>query len=97
MKSPRVALALIALWAATAVPARASDYSGAVAGREADSVWQGHFTGGKNLAPGAEPIPLAWVDVKERFASLRDCSAWLHQMKRVYSTYEGWKGCMRIR
>ncbi|MFO1118289.1 MAG: hypothetical protein U1E28_21680 [Beijerinckiaceae bacterium] len=97
MRSARPVLAVLTFCLLAAAPAGAADYSRAVAVEEAGSVWQGHFTGGNNLAPGVEPIPLAWVDVKERFASLRECSAWLHQMKRAYSTYEGWKGCMRIR
>ena len=62
-----------------------------------DSLWLGHFSGGRNLAPGAEPIPLDWVDVKQNFASLRDCSAWLKDMTQTYSTYEGWKTCVQIR
>ncbi len=97
MRSARQAFAVLSFCLLAAAPAGAADYEGSVMAREAGSVWQGHFTGGKNLAPGVEPIPLAWVDVKERFASVHDCSAWLHQMKRVYSTYEGWKGCLRIR
>lgn len=60
-------------------------------------VWQGHFTGGRNFAPGAQPTALDWADVTARFASLRDCGRWMRDLKRQYPTYEGWKGCIRIR
>ena len=63
----------------------------------APQVWQGHFTGGRNLAPGAQPTALDWADVTARFASLPDCARWMHDLKRQYSTYQGWKGCLRIR
>ena len=77
-------------------PASAADYAGGPAVVD-DSLWLGHFSGGRNLAPGAEPIPLDWLDVKQDFASLRDCSAWLRDLTRAYTTYEGFKTCVRIR
>ena len=61
------------------------------------SVWLGPVSGGRNLAPGADPIPLDWVDVRQRFASLGECSAWLRAMRRAYPTYEGWKTCLVVR
>ncbi|MFV0279129.1 MAG: hypothetical protein ACK5JM_00035 [Rhodoblastus sp.] len=63
----------------------------------APAVWQGHFTGGRNLAPGRQPTALDWVDTTRRFATLRECAGWMRAMSREYSTYEGWKGCLRIR
>ena len=97
MKTARTLFALTAL-ALGVSQATAADYSGAdVPAPYDDSLWLGHFSGGRNLAPGAEPIPLDWIDVRQNFASLRDCSAWVHDMTRAYSTYEGWKTCVRIR
>ena len=61
------------------------------------SVWLGHFSGGRNLAPGADPMPIDWTDVKQRFATLGDCAHWLKDMRRAYPTYEGWKTCLPIR
>ena len=96
MKTARTLLALTFLIGG-AVAAGAADYREAIVSAPADSVWLGHFSGGRNLAPGAEPIPLDWVDVKQNFDSLRDCAAWQKDVKRAYSTYEGWKTCVRIR
>ncbi len=62
-----------------------------------DSLWLGHFTGGRNLAPGVQPTALDWVDRYERFASLGSCAGWVRNMTRSYSTYQGWKGCVRLR
>lgn len=87
---------LIVLSAGTAA-AQAADYRVARAAAASDSLWLGHFTGGRNLAPGVQPIPLDWVDVKERFGSLRACSTWIAQYKRAYHTYEGYKTCVRLR
>jgi len=82
--------------------ARAADYAGPVVTREIivvqpQQVWQGHFTGGRNFAPGVQPTALDWADVTARFPSLRDCGRWMRDLKRQYPTYEGWKGCTRIR
>lgn len=97
MKTARALVALMVL-AGGAACAQAADVAvRTVVAVPDDSVWLGHFSGGRNLAPGAEPIPLDWVDVKQNFASLRDCAAWQKDMKRAYSTYEGWKTCVRIR
>lgn len=60
-------------------------------------VWMGHFSGGRNLAPGVEPTALDWVDTTERFASVRDCAAWLRALTRVYHRYQGYKTCLLIR
>lgn len=101
MTKARVALAAIGLIAglsaaqgADLAAYRAADVVVAV---RPPQVWQGHFTGGRNLAPGAQPTALDWADVTQRFASLRDCGRWMRDLKREYPTYEGWKGCIRIR
>ena len=97
MKTGRAFLAMAAL-ALGVSQAAAADYPRDVLVAPAgDSLWLGHFSGGRNLAPGAEPIPLDWIDVKQNFASLRDCSAWVKDLTRAYSTYEGWKTCVRLR
>ncbi len=97
MKTAQAFLALTIL-AGGVVQAGAADLGArAVVIVPDDSLWLGHFSGGRNLAPGAEPIPLDWVDVKQNFVSLRECAAWQKDMKRAYSTYEGWKTCVRIR
>ena len=97
MNTARVTLAAIGL-AIGLSGARAADYAGeAVYVVRSPEVWQGHFTGGRNLAPGAQPTALDWADVTARFASLPDCARWMRDLKRQYSTYEGWKGCLRIR
>jgi hypothetical protein len=97
MKTARVYLTLAAL-ALGASQAAAADYrERIVVAPVDDSLWFGHFSGGRNLAPGAEPIPLDWLDVKQNFVSLRDCSAWVKELTRAYSTYEGWKTCVRLR
>ncbi len=96
MKSARVFLAAIGLLAGLA-GARAADYAGEAVVFRAPEVWQGHFTGGRNLLPGAQPTALDWLDVTQRFASLPDCARWMRDLKRQYSTYEGWRGCLRIR
>ena len=101
MTMARVIPAAIGLLAGVSA-ACAADYAGEprtvshVAVRAAE-VWQGHFTGGRNFAPGAQPTALDWADVTARFASLRDCGRWMRDLKRQYPTYEGWKGCIRIR
>ena len=95
MKAAR-AFAILAGLTCGSVPALAADYSGVVAPAD-DSLWLGHFSGGRNLSPGAEPIPLDWIDVKQRFSSLRDCSMWLKGSRASYPTYEGWTSCTRIR
>lgn len=101
MNTARVILAAIGLTIGLAIGlsgARAADYAGeAVYVVRSPEVWQGHFTGGRNLAPGAQPTALDWADVTARFASLPDCARWMRDLKRQYSTYEGWKGCLRIR
>ena len=82
------------LWlAAGLASAQAAD--GAVTAPE--SVWLGHFSGGRNLSPGAEPIALDWVDVRQLFGSLRECESWVKGFERDYSTYEGYKTCALIR
>lgn len=92
------AAVLTGLLAPGALAADYSDYKGDVTARLIDdSLWLGHFSGGRNLAPGVEPIPLDWVDLKQDFASLRDCAHWVTSMTRSYSTYEGFKTCVRIR
>lgn len=105
MNTARVILAALSLAASISAP-RAADYPGAIVVVAPPrvvvvapplQVWQGHFTGGRNLAPGFQPTALDWIDVTERFASLRECGRWMHALKRQYSTYEGWKGCLRIR
>ena len=96
MKTARAILAALGL-VASLMPARAADYAGEIVVVQPQQVWQGHFTGGRNLAPGVQPTALDWFDVTERFASLRECGRWMHGLKRQYSTYEGWKGCLRIR
>lgn len=96
MKTARVILAAIGL-AIGLSAAHAADYAGEVHVVRTPEVWQGHFTGGRNLAPGAQPTALDWADVTARFASLPDCARWMRDLKRQYSTYEGWKGCLRIR
>ncbi|MDE2363240.1 MAG: hypothetical protein KGM42_11230 [Hyphomicrobiales bacterium] len=96
MRTAGIALIAAALGCG-ALPARAADYHAAIVAPADDSLWLGHFSGGRNLAPGVEPIPLDWVDVKENFPSYRDCAVWLKDMTRSYRTYEGWKACIRIR
>jgi hypothetical protein len=92
------ALAVAFLAAAPGFPAAAADLAVRPVERPVpSSVWLGHFSGGRNLAPGADPIPLDWVDVSQRFVSLGDCAAWLKAMGRAYPTYEGWKTCLVIR
>lgn len=91
------AFALACLAAAAESPAAAADLAVRPVVAAPSSVWLGHFSGGRNLAPGADPIPLDWVDVKQNFASLRECSGWLKEMGRAYPTYEGWKTCLVIR
>ena len=100
MTQARVALAAIGLIAGLSA-AQAADLAAYPAADVVvvvpQQVWQGHFTGGRNLAPGAQPTALDWADVTQRFASLRDCGRWMRDLKRQYPTYEGWKGCIRIR
>lgn len=96
MKTVRVIFAALGL-ATSLSAARAADYAGEVVIVRPPQVWQGHFTGGRNLLPGAQPTALDWVDTTARFASLRECGRWMHDLKRQYSRYEGWKGCLRIR
>lgn len=97
MKTARVILAAIGLVIGLS-GARAADYAGkTVYVVRSPEVWQGHFTGGRNLAPGAQPTALDWADVTARFASLPDCARWMRNLKQQYSAYEGWKGCLRIR
>ncbi|HMN71505.1 MAG TPA: hypothetical protein PKA55_06510 [Rhodoblastus sp.] len=96
MKTAHVILAALGL-AAGLSAARAADYAGEVAIVHPPQVWQGHFTGGHNLAPGLQPTALDWIDTTERFASLGDCARWMRDLGRQYSRYEGWKGCLRIR
>lgn len=77
----------------------AADFAAPVAagGAPSPSVWLGHFSGGRNLAPGADPMPIDWVDVKLRFASSGACARWQKDMRRAYPTYEGWTTCLLIR
>ena len=96
MKTARVFLAAIGI-AIGLSGARAADYAGEIVVVSPSQVWQGHFTGGRNLAPGVQPTALDWADVTARFASLPDCARWMRDLKRQYSTYEGWRGCLRIR
>jgi hypothetical protein len=83
--------------AASVATASAADFAGEPVEAVSDSLWLGHFSGGRNLSPGAEPIPLDWVDLHYRFTSLSDCKAWIKDMKAAYSTYEGFKTCLRLR
>ncbi|MFT4097419.1 MAG: hypothetical protein QM651_09855 [Rhodoblastus sp.] len=99
MKTAHVILAALGLVAALS-GARAADYAGSYVEEVViapPQVWQGHFTGGRNLAPGVQPTALDWIDTTQRFASLGDCARWMRDLGREYSTYEGWKGCLRIR
>lgn len=102
MQTARMILAALALAAGISTARAADPAAGIVVVRPAmvvppAQVWQGHFTGGRNLLPGAQPTALDWVDTTARFASLRECGRWMHDLKRQYSRYEGWKGCLRIR
>ncbi len=96
MNTARVILAAAA-FALSLTAARAADYAGEIIIVRPPEVWQGHFTGGRNLLPGAQPTALDWIDTTARFASLRDCGRWMHALSREYARYEGWKGCLRIR
>ncbi|GAC1556826.1 MAG: hypothetical protein NVS2B5_18520 [Beijerinckiaceae bacterium] len=60
-------------------------------------IWLGHFTGGRNLAPGLQPLALDWRDEYERFPTRRSCQYWLRALKAVYHRYEGYKTCLPIR
>ena len=90
----RLAAAVVAasFLAGAIVPSAAADL-----GATPSSIWLGHFSGGRNLKPGADPIPLDWVDVKQRFASRGACVSWQRDMQRAYPTDEGWKTCLLIR
>ncbi|MCB1543422.1 MAG: hypothetical protein KDJ30_03775 [Rhodoblastus sp.] len=96
MAKARFILAAIGLVAAIS-GVRAADYAAGVSMAPVREVWQGHFTGGRNIAPGAQPTALDWVDTTQRFASLHECGRWMRGLTRQYRTYEGWKGCLRIR
>jgi len=101
MTMARVIPAAIGLLAGVSA-ACAADYAGEprtvshVAVRAAE-VWQGHFTGGRAIAPRVAPVAVDWIDITERFASLPDCGRWMRALTRQYSLVEGWKGCLRIR
>lgn len=91
-----IAIALAAgLQTAGVQAAAAADL--ALVAAPARHIWLGHFSGGRNLAPGAEPTALDWADVTERFGSMRECAAWMRSLKRTYSTYDGFRTCLLIR
>ena len=97
MKMAR-ASGIVAVLSLAPAAAVAADHAGPRADVVAyETVWEGHFSGGRNLAPGAEPIPLDWIDVKERFATLDACVDWRRNLSRAYATYEGFQTCVRIR
>jgi hypothetical protein len=60
-------------------------------------LWRGHFSGGRNLAPGATRIALDWAEDTQFFPSDLACRQWLRSMHAAYPTYEGFHGCLRIR
>ena len=96
MNMARVFLAAIGLLIGVSA-APAADYAAETYIPRVPEIWQGHFTGGRNLAPGAQPTALDWIDSTVRFASLPACARWIRDLKRQYATYEGWRGCLRIR
>ena len=62
------------------------------------SVWLGHFTGGYShyLGEGG-PIVLDWRDEKLCFPSVRDCNAYMREMRRDFHRPEGYFTCLPIR
>lgn len=99
--SYRISLALLALFAGPALAAdlavKSTRTLQAVAVVPAPGLWRGHFTGGRNYAPGADFIGLDWADKVAFFPDDRSCRRWIRDLRAQYRTYEGWKGCIRIR
>lgn len=61
------------------------------------SLWRGHFSGGRNADPQADFVALDWADKVEFFPDDGSCRRWINKLKAQYRTYEGFKGCIRIR
>jgi hypothetical protein len=78
-------------------PAFAADGPVPVAGAGLADLWRGHFSGGRDLAPGANKIALDWADDVQFFPDGPSCRRWLRDMHAAYRTYEGFHGCLRIR
>ena len=79
--------------------ANAADYrSDAVAVPLAStSLWRGHFSGGINVDPYQQDIVVAWNNDVAFFPDDVSCRRWIRSQKRLFPTYEGHKGCLRIR
>ena len=95
IRSLVLALALFAAGSA----ANAADYRSDVVGVPLVStgLWRGHFSGGINVDPYQQDIVLAWNDEVSYFPDDVSCRRWIRSQKRLFPTYEGHKGCLRIR
>jgi hypothetical protein len=60
-----------------------------------DSVWLGHFAGGR-----PDPVfygQVDWLDVKVCFASKARCQAWIKDLRHAYHRPEGYWTCLLLR
>lgn len=62
-----------------------------------NSVWLGHFSGGRPYSDGAGRTLVAWRDEKVCFASRALCEAWVADLRRSYSDPEGDWTCLFLR
>ena len=90
-------LAIAFMAAAPAVDA--ADYGSPMVAepRAAYGLWRGHFSGGINVDPYQQDIVPAWNDEVAFFPDDVSCRRWIRSQKRLFPTYEGHKGCLRIR
>jgi hypothetical protein len=61
------------------------------------SVWLGHFSGGRPYKDDLGRTLIDWRDEKVCFASQSVCRAWLKAMRRYYPDPQGWVTCMLLR
>ncbi len=78
----------------------AADYGARVVDERlavAPGLWRGHFSGGINVAPYNQDIAVAWNEQVAFFPDDGSCRRWITSQKRLFATYTGHKGCLRIR
>ena len=98
-----IALALATLAAGTGATlaadlgARVVEERVVVAPVVAPGLWRGHFSGGINVAPYNTDVTVAWNEQVAFFPDDRSCRRWITSQKRLFATYSGHKGCLRIR
>jgi hypothetical protein len=61
------------------------------------SVWLGHFSGGRPYKDDLGRTLIDWRDEKVCFASQAICRSWLTAMRHYYPDPQGWVTCMLLR